>query len=185
MWGELLNRNVPNDLGRLLEILGGFPAGTAVAFEATYGWGWLVEFLEELGLQPHLAHPGRCKAIASARLKDDRVDARTLAHLLRANLLAEAWIAPKEVRDLRAVLRHRAFLVRLRTTCRARIQAVLADQGIHLQGHLWSQPGRARLAAVALPSVQRAIVDDCLALIDAIAVALQRVEKRDRSSSQA
>jgi hypothetical protein len=37
-----------------------------VAFEAADGWGWLVELLEELELEPHLVHPSRCKAIASA-----------------------------------------------------------------------------------------------------------------------
>jgi hypothetical protein len=42
-----------------------------------------------------LGPPSRCKAIAAARLKDDRVDARTLAQLLRAELLPEAWIAPR------------------------------------------------------------------------------------------
>jgi hypothetical protein len=64
-----------------------------VAFEAAYGWGWLVELLEELEeleLEPHLVHPSRCKAIAAARLKNDKVDAATLAQLLRADLLPEA-----------------------------------------------------------------------------------------------
>ena len=65
-----------------------------MAFEAAYGWGWLVELLEELELEPHLVHPSRCKAIAAARLNNDKVDAATLAQLLRADLLPEAWIAP-------------------------------------------------------------------------------------------
>src|SRR6266536_1903287 len=73
------NRNVPNDPAELQPILGRLPAGTPVAFEAAYGWGWLVELLEGLQLQPHLVHPSRCKAIASARLKNDKVDAQTLA----------------------------------------------------------------------------------------------------------
>jgi hypothetical protein len=51
--------------------------------------------LEELELEPHLVHPSRCKAIAAARLKNDKVDAATLAQLLRADLLPEAWIAPR------------------------------------------------------------------------------------------
>src|SRR6266498_1855543 len=84
---QLLNRNLPNDPAELVPILGTLDPGTPVAFEAAYGWGWLAELLEELGLEPHLVHPSRCKAIASARLKDDKVDARTLAHLLRADLL--------------------------------------------------------------------------------------------------
>jgi transposase len=85
-----------------------------------------VELLEELELEPHLVHPSRCKAIASARLKNDKVDARTLAQLLRADLLPEAWIAPPEIRDLRALLRHRASLVRLATGLKNRVHAVLA-----------------------------------------------------------
>jgi Transposase len=101
-----------------------------VAFEAAYGWGWLVELLEELELEPHLVHPSRGKAIASARLQNDKVDAATLAQLLRADLLPEAWIAPQATRDLRALLRHRASLVRLSTLCKNRIHAVLADRGI-------------------------------------------------------
>jgi transposase len=79
---EQRNRNLANDPVKLVPILGVLPPGTPVAFEAAYGWGWLVELLEELELEPHLVHPSRCKAIASARLKNDKVDARTLAQLL-------------------------------------------------------------------------------------------------------
>src|SRR6266536_6048140 len=71
----------------------GLPPGTPAAFEAAYGTSWLVELLEDYGFAPHLVHPSRCKAIASARLKNDKVDAAILAQLLRADLLPEAWIA--------------------------------------------------------------------------------------------
>ncbi len=57
------------------------------------------------------------------------MDAHILAQLLRADLLPEAWIAPPAVRQLRAVLRHRIQLVRLRTQLRNRVHAVLADHG--------------------------------------------------------
>ena len=91
---ELFNRNVPNDVEKLGDVLVGFEPGTPVVFEATYGWAWLAELLHEMGFEAHLAHPAACKAIASARLKNDKVDARTLAQLLRVDLLGEAWIAP-------------------------------------------------------------------------------------------
>ena len=148
---EQRNRNVPNDPVKLVPILGVLPPGTPVAFEAAYGWGWLVELLEELELEPHLVHPSRGKAIASARLKNDKVDAATLAQLLRADLLPEAWIAPPEIRDLRALLRHRASLVRLATGLKNRVHAVLADRGITPPSSLWATPGRAWLAALELP----------------------------------
>jgi len=66
-------------------------------------------------LEPQLVQPSRCKAIAAARLKNDQVAAATLALLLGADLLPEAWITPQPVGDLRALLRHRAALVRLST----------------------------------------------------------------------
>src|SRR6266516_2448638 len=139
---QLANRNLPNDPAELVPILGTLAPRTPVAFEAAYGWGWLADLLDELGLEPHLVHPTRCKAIASARLKDDRVDARTLAHLLRADLLPEAWIAPPQVRDQRALLRHRTALVRTGTALKNRIHAVLADRGVRVEQRLWSQAGR-------------------------------------------
>ncbi len=51
-----------------------------VAFEATYGWGWFADLLEDVGIPAHMAHPRANKAIASARVKNDAVDAKTLAH---------------------------------------------------------------------------------------------------------
>jgi transposase len=171
------NRNLPNDPAKLIPILGAFPPGTPVAFEAAYGWGWLVELLEELELEPHLVHPSRCKAIASARLKNDKVDAATLAQLLRADLLPEAWIAPQATRDLRALLRHRAALVRLSTSCKNRIHAVLADRGIGEDRGLWTGPGRAWLADLELPPIPRGIIEDCCGLLDALATPIARLER--------
>src|SRR5215212_4879893 len=66
------DRNLANDPAQLVPFLGVWPPGTPVAFAAAYGWGWLVELLEELELEPHLVHPSRCKAIAAARLKNER-----------------------------------------------------------------------------------------------------------------
>ena len=124
-----LNKNVVNGSEPMLRLIGELPSGTPVAFEAAFGWSWLAELLEDYGFEAHLVHPLRCKAIASARLKNDKVDAAILAQLLRADLLPEAWIAPAKVRQLRALLRHRISLVRLATQTRNRIHAVAADHG--------------------------------------------------------
>jgi hypothetical protein len=88
-----LNKNVVNGSEPMLRLIGDLPPGTPVAFEAAFGWGWLAGLLEDYGFEAHLVHPLRCKAIASARLKNDKVDAAILAQLLRADLLPEAWIA--------------------------------------------------------------------------------------------
>ena len=117
-----------------------------------------MELLEDYGFEPHLVHPLQCKAIASARLKNDKVDAAILAQLLRADLLPEAWIAPAAVRQLRALLRHRAQLVRLRTLLQNRIHAVLADHGCDRPAGCWSGPGREWLASLDLPAVSAEVI---------------------------
>lgn len=172
----LANRNVPNGVETVLGVIGDLPSGTPVAFEAAFGWGWLVELLEDYGFEPHLVHPTQCKAISSARLKNDKVDAHILAQLLRADLLPEAWIAPAAVRQLRARLRHRVQLVRLRTLLRNRIHAVLADHGQDRVGGCWSGPGRQWLAGLDLPAASREVVEDCLAMTDALQVPIDRLD---------
>jgi transposase len=175
--GEVLaNRNVPNGTETILGVIGGLPLGTPAAFEAAFGWGWLVELLEDYGFTPHLVHPLQCKAIASARLKNDKVDAAILAQLLRADLLPEAWIAPPPVRQLRALLRHRIQLVGLRTLLRNCIHAVLADHGYDRPAGCWSGPGREWLASLQLPAVCREVIEDDLALIDAMQAPIDRLD---------
>jgi len=188
--GEVLtNRNVPNGAEPILKVPGGLPPGTPAAFEACYGTSWLVELLEDYGFDPHLVHPSRCKAIASARLKNDKVDAAILAQLLRADLLPEAWIAPPAIRQLRALLRHRVALVRLRTRLRNRIHAIVADYGYDRPaGGYWTGPGRAWLAALELAAVSRELVEDYLGLIDALQDRIDRLDweirQRARSDPQ-
>ena len=180
-----LNKNTVNGTEPLLRLIGDLPAGTPVAFEAAFGWGWLLRLLEDYGFDPHLVHPLQCKAIASARLKNDKVDAATLAQLLRADLLPEAWIAPAEVRQLRALLRHRAGLVRLGTQQRNRIHAVVADFGYDRAGSYLSGPGRGWLAGLDLPATSREVVADCLAVIDGLAPAIDRIDGELRAHAKA
>jgi transposase len=122
-------------------------------------------------------HSLRCKAIASARLKNDKAGAAILAQLLRAGLLPEAWIAPPQVRQLRALRRHRVALVRLRTLLRNRIHAIVADYGYDRPGGgYWSGPGRAWLACLPLPAVSRELVEDDLGLIGALEGRIERLD---------
>jgi transposase len=83
------------------------------------------------------------------------------------------------VRQLRALLRHRASLVRLGTQQRNRIHAVVADFGFDRSGSYLSGPGRGWLARLDLPAVSREVVADCLAVIDRIDGELRAHAKAD------
>jgi hypothetical protein len=67
-----LNKNVVNGSEPMLRLIGDLPSGTPVASGAAFGWGWLAGLLEDYGFEAHLVHPLRGKAIASARLKNDK-----------------------------------------------------------------------------------------------------------------
>ena len=101
----ILSRRFGNERAAFQRVFGELePEPIEVAFEATYGWSWFADLLADAGIPAHMAHPLATKAISSGRVKNDAVDAKTLAHLLRTNLLPEAWIAPVEVREARRLV---------------------------------------------------------------------------------
>src|SRR5512140_204314 len=113
-----------------------------------------------------------------------RAGAAILAQLLRADLLPEAWIAPPAVRQVRALLRHRGQLVRLRTLLQNRIHAVLADHGHDRPAGCWSGPGREWLASLDLPAVSAEVICDALALIDALESVTGRLDLEVRQHAR-
>src|SRR5438132_9686636 len=101
-----------------------------VVLEATYGWYWAADTLAAAGAEVHLAHPLGVKAFTCRRVKNDEKDAADLADLLRMGRLPQAWIAPAEIRELRELTRYRIKLVRLRTSGKDQVHAVLAKLGV-------------------------------------------------------
>ena len=153
---ELRSRRVINDGPTILALLAEIDGECRVALEATYGWEWLADVLQDAGYELHLAHPLRTRAIASARVKTDAVDARTLAHLLRTDLLPEAYIAPRDLRELRELLRHRVALTRMRSALKNRVGAILAKHGVQRPfTDMFGPSGRAFLDELALPDAAR------------------------------
>src|SRR3954468_313851 len=162
---QLLSRRIINDPQTFLALLEGV-GECRVALEATYGWEWLADVLQDAGYELHLAHPMRTKAIASARVKTDAVDARTLAHLLRADLLPEAYIAPRELRDLRDLLRQRVVLTHMRSALKNRVHALIARQGVQREhADLFGRGGRRFLDELALRPDPRQRLETLLRLI--------------------
>ena len=107
------------------------------------------------------------RAIAAARIKHDRIDARVLAELLRTNLLPAAYIPRQETRDLRDLVRHRAHLSRQRTRLKSRTHAILACYDVKRpSGGLFTRKGLAFLRTVAVRPYHRRILDDSLELLD-------------------
>src|SRR6266496_235755 len=165
--GERLGKTrIENDPFALAEQVAVWGEAPEVVLEATYGWYWAVDVLQEAGARVHLAHPLGVKGFAYRRVKNDERDAADLADLLRMGRLPEAWIAPPATRELRELVRHRAKLVHLRSSLRCQVHAVLAGQGVAVPvSDLFGLQGMKLLERAALPCAARTRVDSLLRLI--------------------
>ena len=120
--GEVLaNRNVPNGVEPILTVIGGLPPATPAAFEAAFGTGWLAGAAGGLRLRPA---PGAPVAVQGDRLRaaEERQGPaqRSWRSCCARTCCRRRGVAPPAVRQLRALLRHRVQLVRLRTLLRNR-----------------------------------------------------------------
>lgn len=146
-----------------------------VAVEACGFWPAFREVVEPEVKRLVLVHPQRVKAIASAKLKNDRVDSETLAHLLRCDLLPESWKADRETQARRQQVRLRATLVRHRTRLKNQVHAVLHQQGLRSPvSDLFGKRGRLWLGQVELPVQARESVKVCLRLLDDYSEEIQK-----------
>src|SRR5438132_7316212 len=151
---------------------------------------WLYELIEDRHPDLVLAHPLKTKAIASARIKTDKIDATTLAHLLRADLVPAAYIPPRAVRDTREILRYRASLVRLRTQVKNKIAAILSKNGIVTPTKTaFGVKSRQFLATVAVRPCYRLALEGYLRqlahLTDEITQAAQTIEAQAQADPEA
>src|SRR6267143_486111 len=101
------------DEERILAFLDGTNA--SVVMESGRNHQHIYDVLKERGYDVTVAHPLMVKAIAYAKVKSDKVDARTLADLLRADLIPESYVPGRDIREIRDLVRRRHYMVKLRT----------------------------------------------------------------------
>ena len=153
-------------------------ATTHLVLEASAGIWPIYDRLVSAGAAEVLvAHPLRTKAIAAARVKTDRVDARTLALLGRGGLIPTVWVPSPQERLLRSLVRRRVSLARAATAQKNQIHAVLRRQGIREPADaLWTAAGRHWLDEQTLPASEALIVAGARALLEQLDTQQQALE---------
>ena len=137
-----------------------------VILEATYGWYWAADVIEACGGTVHLAHP-LGNNWGNRRVKNDERDATDLVDLLRMGRLAEGWVAPPPLRELRELIRYRGKLVHLRSNAKAQVHAVLAKEGVTVaMTDLFGVRGQHLLDEVELAKAYRIRVESLRDLIE-------------------
>jgi transposase len=149
-----------------------------VALEATFGWPWVADLLEELGHPVHLGHPPIIRALAKHEAKTDRCDGDRLGKFQLRGILPESYLAPPEVRQRRERIRYRMAISALRTSVKNRAQAILHRHGIlHDFSDLFGKAGRRFLESLELPDGSRQALQGCLELLDQLTLLIGEVEQ--------
>jgi transposase len=185
--GEIIREGkVPNTPGDIRAAVEGLPRPIRVVFEATGNWQATYELLEGHVEEMQMAHPLETKAIAHARIKTDKIDAATLAHLGRADLVPQSWIPPREVRDLREILRHRAFLVSLQTKVKNRIYTYLDKVGMAYPdvADMFGKGGMAFLRSVEIREPYRFLMNRDLNVYERLHGEIEEVSAKIRAMAQ-
>lgn len=106
------------------------PKQVKIVMESCGIWEDFYDLLESKGYDVCLANPQGVKAIASAKIKNDKVDSEVLAKLLKADLIPKSYIPPKEIRKLRALVRHRKILIKHRTKVKNNTHQILRMKNV-------------------------------------------------------
>jgi transposase len=135
-------------------------------------------------IEPHvgrvvIANTRKLRAIAEAKVKTDKVDARTLCELLAAGFLPEVFGPDDQTRALRRRLARRAALVRQRTRAKNELHAVLARnlKGKPPISDVFGVRGREWLEGLSLPADERETVAGCLRQIDFLDQEVEELER--------
>lgn len=140
---ELWSTRIVNDPVTLAAEIAKAGPEPEVVLEATWGWYRAADVITEAGGRVHLAHPLGVAGFENRRVKNDQIDARLLADLLRMDRLPEAWIAPGPIREQRELVRYRRRLSQLRAGLKAQVHAVLGKEGlVPPVKHLWGPGGK-------------------------------------------
>jgi len=131
--GKVLNNSrVDNDLTKVNEFFDSIHPNrnTKVVMESSGMWYNIYECLSKRHLNVRLSNPVKTRAIASAKIKTDKLDAVKLADLLRGGYIAECYVPNKRIMGLRDIVRHRAALVRMRTKLKNKVHSITLMKGI-------------------------------------------------------
>jgi transposase len=139
-----------------------------VALEATGNSDAIANLLTPLVGRVVVSNPSKTRAIAEAKVKTDKVDARILAQLLAADFLPPVWLPDERTRSLRRQVMRRAHLVRQRTRIKNQVHAILARNLAPTPpvSDLFGRTGRHWLSRQQLPPDERATVAALLRQLD-------------------
>ena len=102
-----LHRNIPCEPEKFLHAITPYRDDLVVAVECMFTWYWLADLCAREGIAFVLGHALYMKAIHGAKAKNDRIDSKKIAALLKGGLIPKSYVYPAEMRATRDLFRRR------------------------------------------------------------------------------
>lgn len=176
----LVNRRLANDWQAVTSALGKGRRVAEAAIEACSGAADLAdELIHQAGWPVRLSHPGYVARLKQSPDKTDFSDAQLLADLARVGYIPKVWLAPRDVRELRRLVRFRQQLVDERRNTKLRVGALLREhRPPSPPGKPWTLAWRRWLDELELPEQTRWIIDHHLEHLVTVTININEVECR-------
>lgn len=181
--GKLIRRGrFGNNLDEVSDFVSGLSGKEDVVVEPVLNYLWLLDQFESNVGSVHVATPYKVRVIAESKCKTDRYDSRILAELLRTDFLPESYVAPRDIRELRLLVRRRLGLVKLVVILKNRVRYYLFLEGVDLKvSDVSSDKALRELKKLYLSeSIREAILE----LIEMIRLISPRVKELERQLLQ-
>ena len=177
--GEVrLHQNIKTDRELFLKIIEPFREDLAVAVECMFTWYWIADLCNDHDIPFVLGHALYMKAIHGGKAKNDKIDSRKIAVLLRGGMIPMAYTYPAKMRATRDLLRRRNHLMRKRAELYAHIQNTRSQYNLSEPLGCIAKPQNRHGVVERFkdPSVQNMIATD-LAVIEAYDPIISKMER--------
>jgi transposase len=154
-----------------------------IGVEATGNFRWFQRLLSGLGQQLLLGSPSAIHASALRKQKTDKRDARHILKLLMEDRFPAIWQPPLENLEIRQLLRHRDWLVRLRTKVKNQLDSLAKNEGL-LRARVWCAKRRQQIETLPLSGWQQQRRQDLLALLEDLDQKVKPLEEAVKQAAQ-
>ena len=177
----VFRRNFQNQEEHILNYFVNLDGPTKIVIESMCSLYWLYNLLRAHNFNVVLSNPLKTKAIALAKIKNDKVDSHMLAQLLRADLIATVHVCSLKTRNLKELLRHRRQLVADATRMKNRIHMLLTKNNISIAvSDPFGLRGMKYLKKIDLPIYHRQQLKSYLTLYSHLTNQIEPLTKRIR-----
>src|SRR5262250_2904960 len=133
------------------------PQPWTAAMEATLFTGWVYDHLKPHAAALKVAHPLMLRAIAAAKKKNDRIDAKKICDCLRCDFLPVCYMASTAIRERRRTLRYRNLLVRQMVQMKTKISTLLMAAGVSYNKERLHKAGYFRELLASNPDINEGL----------------------------